>query len=107
MPRSPVAGVVALLVAGGFLTALPFAVTPVVNDWIISAARLTVLAVSWNLAANAGLISLGHSAFWGVGCYASVLAANKLGWPLFAAMVPAAIAGALLGVALAVITGRP
>jgi len=86
--------------------ALPFAATPVVNDWIISVAKLVVLAVSWNIAANAGLISLGHSAFWGVGSYAAVLAANKLGMPILPAVIAAALAGAVLGAALAVITGR-
>ncbi len=41
-----------------------------------------ILAISWNLAANAGLISLGHSAFWGLGSYTAILAANKLGLPI-------------------------
>lgn len=77
-----------------------------VNDWIISAASMVILSVSWNMAANAGLISLGHAAFWGVGSYIAVLTANRLGLPLLVAVVPAMIGGALLGMVLAVITGR-
>src|SRR5512140_135905 len=86
--------------------ALPFFSTAVVNDWIVSAASLMILAYSWNMAANAGLISLGHSAFWGLGSYAAILAANRLGWPLVFSLVPAVAAGAAVGALLAVITGR-
>lgn len=86
--------------------ALPFFSTAVVNDWIVSAASLMILAYSWNMAANAGLISLGHSAFWGLGSYAAILAANKLGMPMTLSLIPAVVVGALVGAALAVITGR-
>jgi branched-chain amino acid transport system permease protein len=88
------------------LTAAPFVATPVVNDWMMSTAGLVILAVSWNLAANAGLISLGHSAFWGVGGYAALLAADKLGSPMLVSLVPAILIGAVAGAGLAVITGR-
>ena len=101
-PRGAALAVVASLVS----LALPFAATAVVNDWIISAASMVILAVSWNMAANAGLISLGHSAFWGVGTYTAVLSANKLGLPLAVALIPAMLIGALLGALLALITGR-
>jgi branched-chain amino acid transport system permease protein len=84
----------------------PFLATAVVNDWIVSAASLMILAISWNMAANAGLISLGHSAFWGVGSYAAVLAANKLGLPIGLSLLPAIVLGAAIGALLAVITGR-
>lgn len=85
---------------------LPFLASAVVNDWIVSAASLIILAISWNLAANAGLISLGHSAFWGLGSYTAILAANKLGLPMVVSLVPAIVVGALAGALLAVITGR-
>ena len=101
-PRGAALAIVASLVS----LALPFAATAVVNDWIITAASMVILAVSWNLAASAGLISLGHSAFWGVGSYAAVLTANKLGLPLVVALIPTMLIGALLGALLALITGR-
>ncbi len=97
---------VAAVVISALCIALPFVATPVVNDWLIGAAKLIVIAVSWNLAANAGLISLGHSAFWGVGSYAAVLTANKFGMPILASALAAALVGGFLGAALAVITGR-
>src|SRR5512141_147114 len=83
--------------------ALPFFSTAVVNDCIVSAASLMILAYSWNMAANAGLISLGHSAFWGLGSYAAILTANKLGWPMVASLGPAIVVGAAIGALLAVI----
>lgn len=95
----------ALLVSLAFV-AVPFGATAVVNDWLLSAASLVIIAVSWNLAANAGLISLGHSAFWGIGSYAAILAANKLGVGLAWSLLPAIVLGAVVGALLAVITGR-
>jgi branched-chain amino acid transport system permease protein len=98
--------IVASLLVSVACVALPFGATAVVNDWLVSAASVVILAVSWNLAANAGLISLGHSAFWGLGSYAAILAANKLGLGLAASLLPALLLGAAVGAALAVITGR-
>ncbi|MCK9920263.1 branched-chain amino acid ABC transporter permease [Microbacteriaceae bacterium K1510] len=85
---------------------LPLVAPPIVNNMILRVGSLVMLAISWNLAANAGLISLGHSAFWGLGSYAALLVANKLGWPFFASLVPAMIIGAASAAAIAVITGR-
>lgn len=80
--------------------------SPQVSDWLFRVSTLAMLAVSWNLMANAGLISLGHSAFWGLGSYASVLSANKFGLSLPASLIVAMLCGAVLGVFLAVATGR-
>lgn len=80
--------------------------TAVQNDWLFRATTLAMLAVSWNLMANAGLVSLGHSAFWGVGSYATVLTMNKFGLPFGVGFLPAIVGGALLGVFLAATTGR-
>lgn len=85
---------------------LPLVAPPIVNNMILRIGSLVMLAISWNLAANAGLISLGHSAFWGLGSYAALLVANRLGWPFFASLVPAMLVGALSAAAIAVITGR-
>lgn len=85
---------------------LPLVAPPIVNNMILRIGSLVMLAISWNLAANAGLISLGHSAFWGLGSYAALLVANRLGWPFFASLIPAMLVGALAAAAIAVITGR-
>ena len=103
MAVSKVIGIAACIAIG---LGVVFFGTAVQNDWLFRATTLTMLAVSWNLMANAGLVSLGHSAFWGVGSYATVLSMNKLGLPFGVGFVPAVVAGALLGVFLAATTGR-
>lgn len=95
---------VAILFVAGL--AIIFFGSAVHNDWLFRVTTLTMLAVSWNLMANAGLVSLGHSAFWGVGSYATVLSINAFGLPFVLGFVPAIAVGALLGVFLAATTGR-
>ncbi len=66
-----------------------------------------ILAVSMNLITGvAGLLSLGHAAFYGVGAYAAALSATKLGWPMIATVPFAGVCAALLGVAVALPTMR-
>lgn len=80
--------------------------TPQINDWLFRISTLIMLATSWNLMASAGLISLGHSAFWGVGSYAAILSANAFGLPVYATLIISMVFGGLLGLFLAVATGR-
>ena len=70
--------VVPLFLAAALLST-PIINSPQVSDWLFRGSLLIILSVSWSLMANAGLISLGHSAFWGVGSYAAIMAANGLG----------------------------
>lgn len=67
---------------------------------------LIILAVSWNLMASAGLISLGHSAFFGLGAYVGILSANRLGLPFPIALIGSMLVGGLAGLGLALATGR-
>jgi branched-chain amino acid transport system permease protein len=97
------AGAIALALA---LMVLPGVASPQIDDWLFRIAMLAILATSWNLLANAGLISLGHSAFWGVGAYAAVLGSVHLRLTILPSLLLSLIAGALLGVILAVATGR-
>jgi branched-chain amino acid transport system permease protein len=66
-----------------------------------------ILAVSMQLVTGvAGLLSLGHAAFYGVGAYTAALLATRLGWPFIVTLPAAGIAAALLGVLLALPTMR-
>lgn len=56
--------------------------------------------------ASAGLISLGHSAFFGLGAYVGILFANHFAMAFWQTLIAATIAGGLLGSALALLTGR-
>lgn len=78
----------------------------VVSDVTFRISTLLMISVSWNLMAGAGLVSLGHSGFWGLGSYAAALCVNKLGFSFAMSLVPATIVGALIGACLAGITGR-
>jgi branched-chain amino acid transport system permease protein len=91
---------------GLLLIASAFVDMPQVNDWVFQISMLIIVAVSWNLMASAGLISLGHAAFWGVGSYAAMIAATRLGLGLVGGVVLAVAVGAALGCVLALATGR-
>ena len=94
--------VVAVMVA----LLLPPYLPPGMDDWCTRLSTLILVAVSWNLMANAGLISLGHSGFWGLGSYTAALLANAIYMPFWLSIVPGMIVGAAAGAGLAYITGR-
>lgn len=88
-----------LLVASSFWDA------PQINNWLFRISTLIMLATSWNLMANAGLVSLGHSAFWGVGSYTAILAANAWSGSVFTTVAVACLVGAVMGALIAFVTG--
>lgn len=85
---------------------LPHFLPPGLSDWATRLATLLLVAVSWNMMANAGLISLGHSGFWGLGAYSAALLANAFHVPFWLSVIPAMLLGGLFGAVLALITGR-
>lgn len=95
--------------AGVLLLALALVLLPVFgNDYVVYMACLTAItAISVTglniLTGNAGLLSIGHAAFTGVGAYACALAIGKLGLPVLVA-IP--LAGAVAGLA-GVLVGLP
>ena len=73
----------------------------------ITTMSFVILAASLNLiTGSAGLLSLGHGAFFGVGAYAAALLSTKLGWPFWLTVPAAGIAAALVGALVAVPTMR-
>lgn len=88
------------------LVASTFWDLPQVNNWLFRISTLVMLATSWNLMANAGLVSLGHSAFWGVGSYTAILSANAFSAGPLTTMLVIIAAGAALGAMLALVTGN-
>ena len=79
---------------------------PQINDWIFQICLLMIASFSWNLMASAGLVSLGHAAFSGVGSYTAMIAAVQFGLPLYAGVIIAIAVGAAVGCLLAMLTGR-
>ena len=90
--------VLAALVAAGSSYASQVAITTMI---------FVILAASLNLiTGSAGLLSLGHAAFFGVGAYTAALLATKFGWPFWATLPCAALAAAGIGALVAVPTMR-
>lgn len=62
---------------------------------------------SWNIAGGfAGQLSFGHVAFFGAGAYASTIVQMRLGWSPWLGLPAAALAGALVGGVIAVLSFR-
>lgn len=74
---------------------------------LILVAIFTVLAVSLDLlVGQAGLVSLCHAAFYGIGAYFGVLLNQNLGWPPLLAVASAAAIAALLSLVLSLASLR-
>jgi branched-chain amino acid transport system permease protein len=63
---------------------------------ILIACTIALLALSWDLLASVGLISLGHSLFFGVGSYIAGALNYSLGWSPLLTLPVAMVAGALI-----------
>ena len=73
---------------------LPLAISPYAQDLVVRIAIYAIFALSLELIVGAaGLVSLGHAAFFGIGAYVTVLASGDSGASL-ALLVPLAIGAA-------------
>ncbi|MEI2776041.1 MAG: branched-chain amino acid ABC transporter permease [Tetrasphaera sp.] len=93
-----------LALAVAVLVVLPWVVT---NDYhlriVVLSGFYVILALSLNITTGfAGLLSLGHAAFFGLGSYTTALLMVNAGWSFWPAMVAgtamAGVIGALLGI---------
>jgi ABC-type branched-subunit amino acid transport system ATPase component/ABC-type branched-subunit amino acid transport system permease subunit len=75
-------------------------------DWAFQMAVIIPLAISWNIMGGAGLLSLGQSAFWGIGYFTSAVVSHASFGSFGASLVVALFAGLFAGVLLALLTGR-
>lgn len=81
------------------------------NSYLLYAGTLTLMfaliATGWNLMGGfTGYISLGHSAFFGVGAYAAGLTITRLDWPYVLAVVFAAVFVAILAAGIGYVALR-
>lgn len=76
------------------------------TDWVFQVAVIIPLAISWNVMSGAGLLSLGQSAFWGIGYFASAIVSHASHGSFGGSILVSLGVGALTGSALAVLTGR-
>jgi branched-chain amino acid transport system permease protein len=105
----PLVWTVALL--AGILVVVPLILTFVGRSYLYQVANImmifALLAASMHLVTGvAGLLQLGHAAFYGVGAYTAAILASGFGLP-FAVTLPAAgVAGALIALLVALPTMR-
>src|SRR5258708_7778246 len=82
-------------------------VTPSLQDVILLSFLFGGLALAWNIAGGyAGLISFGHSAFFGVGAYTSTILLLRYGITPWIGIWIGALVAAALGSVLALICAR-
>ena len=74
-----------------------------VAHYLVMVGIYSILAVSLNLLVGyTGIFSLAHAAIYGIGAYASALAALKLGLGFWGGLVVAAVAGGLAAALVAI-----
>ncbi|MFH1350982.1 MAG: branched-chain amino acid ABC transporter permease [Pseudomonadota bacterium] len=67
---------------------------------LISTTIFALLAISWDILASTGLVSLGQALFFGIGAYISGSLNHAFGWSLWITMPIATIGGGLLSTLL-------
>lgn len=98
------------LVAGLVLAAVAYPLV-VPSSYLLYAGTLALMfaliATGWNFMGGfTGYVSLGHSAFFGVGAYAAGLSITRLGWPYPVAVVFAAAFVAVLALGIGFVALR-
>ncbi|HBX22069.1 MAG TPA: branched-chain amino acid ABC transporter permease [Desulfotomaculum sp.] len=63
---------------------------------LIITCTIALLALSWDLLASAGLVSLGQALFFGAGAYVTGFLSHHYGWPPILSVPAATVTGALL-----------
>jgi branched-chain amino acid transport system permease protein len=82
-------------------------VAPSLRDVILLSFLFAGLALAWNIAGGyAGLISFGHSAFFGVGAYTSTILLTRYGISPWIGIWAGALIAAVFGAVLALICAR-
>lgn len=82
-------------------------IAPSLRDVILLSFLFAGLALAWNIAGGyAGLISFGHSAFFGVGAYTSTILLTRYGISPWIGIWVGALIAALFGAVLALICAR-
>lgn len=95
-----------LLLAIALVFPLVFS-SPFMVNFGVLALFYAFIGQSWNIAGGfAGQLSFGHVAFFGVGAYASTMVQMRLGWNPWLGLPVSALAGAVAGWLIAVLSFR-
>lgn len=112
----PEAGKMRAMAIGATLLLTLFVAAPLLLDFVgrsylYQVANImmifALLAASMHLVTGvAGLLQLGHAAFYGIGAYCAALLASNAGWPFVLTLPAAGLAGALMALLVALPTMR-
>jgi len=104
---------VLLVVFAAILVALPSVLRSLFGQASVSylslairAVGLAVLALSWDIVARTGQLSLAHAAFYGAGAYSAAVLLKLTGAPIWLSMPVAGVVAALLALVLGAATLR-
>lgn len=92
---------VALLILAYVMVPLILGANSYVMSLIVAALVIGGVALAWALLGNlGGMVSFGHSAFFGVGAYVSALATIKLGVPVLAGLLLGGVGAVLASIVM-------
>ena len=106
-PGGAAARIVAIVGLAGLVLSLPVIVPDVYTNVVSRAAIYAIVALSMNiLVGYTGQVSLGHTAFVGVGAFAAGFTMTELGLPFLVGMFVAALTGAIAALLLGLVALR-
>ncbi|MEX2542344.1 MAG: branched-chain amino acid ABC transporter permease [Trueperaceae bacterium] len=73
---------------------------------VTNALTLAILALSWDILARTGQLSLAHAAFFGAGAYATAILGKLTGWPLWLGIPFGGVVAVVLALLLGSVTLR-
>lgn len=88
------------------LVALPFVTGPYYLHLALATVMYAVLALSWDVLARTGQLSLAHSGFFGLGAYASAIIFTRFHVPAVASILLAGAVAAVVALGLGLLTLR-
>jgi branched-chain amino acid transport system permease protein len=77
------------------LAVLPLILNPYWQKVLLSASVFALLAISWDMLEQSGMVSLGQALFFGMGAYLTGIMNHSWGWPVFITIPIATLLGAL------------
>jgi len=72
----------------------------------INIISFAILALSWDMLARTGQLSLAHAAFYGLGAYTSALVTTRMGLPIFLGMLLGSLVAVVVAAGLGMLTLR-
>ena len=107
MKKNLLAGRLFLLALMLLLVSLPLILSEYYLNLVITMVIYSLFALSYNiLLGNAGLLSFGHAAYFGIGAYTSIILFKRLGVSIIPGILAGGVSGGLLGLLFGIFVVR-